>query len=348
MKNTWSYGESIATFLQPGTSEKDKIDEITGAINRESKSFCILETQREAWRIEVELLRQVLKPYNSDSNRIYFEFDLMRFSKRVDVVLILNGILICLEFKTDMSSGDTHKPYTTQDKLQAMGYADEFAKFHSTSHMCPIVPVLVVPAAPDVNDPVELCCENIFEVIRTNKGGLASVLKSICDEVPIKGKSLSLIEDVTEWEQGDYQTVPTIVDACGRLFENQTVEAITRSGTDVTGTMRTVEAIIRRAEKDCERVVCFVTGEPGAGKTLVGLKIASQRMERQVVRNGEDKLIRKVLLSGNYPLVNVLKASLTRNFYGRLVKCKDKLNKENRVLTQEERAFVQSSGCPVL
>ena len=349
MKNTWSYGETLSTFLATGESEEAKVNEIYGKINKSSTSFCVLETQREAWKYEVELLRTVLKPYESEENRIYFEFDLMRFSKRADVVLVVNGVLICLEFKTDMLDGEVVKSYTTQDKMQVMAYADEFAQFHSSSRKCPIVPVLVVPKAPEIDDPVDVCCENIFEVIRTTGNGLAKALKKICDKVPGKAKAvgMELIENASHWEEGEYETVPTIVQAADRLFENQNVEAITRSGTDVTKTMDEIRKIIRAAERENERVVCFVTGEPGAGKTLVGLKIAAEKMTREKAVKGRDDLVRKVLLSGNYPLVKVLKESLVRNLTERLQKCKDKVNKEGGTLTEAEKAFIASSGFEV-
>lgn len=346
MKNAWSYGKTLDVFLSTnaGMTETDMINAICGEINNNSNSFCILETQREAWRMEVALLRRVLKPYNDVKNKIYFEFDLMRFSKRADVVLVINGILICLEFKTDLLEGESVKMYTTQDKTQVLAYADEFSQFHSTSGKCPIVPVLVVPAAPDKDDSITVCYENIFDVVRANEKTLSDVLNKICADVPTKASGLQLIDDVEVWEGGEYETVPTIVQAAGRLFENQSVEAITRSGTDVTKTMEVVEKIIRKAELNNEKVVCFVTGEPGAGKTLVGLKIAAGHMTRMSSVDGKDNLIRKVLLSGNYPLVKVLKESLVQNFTEKLQKCKDKVNKEGGTLGESDLSFIQGSG----
>ena len=145
MKNAWSYGKTLDVFLSTnaGMTETDMINAICGEINNNSNSFCILETQREAWRMEVALLRRVLKPYNDVKNKIYFEFDLMRFSKRADVVLVINGILICLEFKTDLLEGESVKMYTTQDKTQVLAYADEFSQRHVTHlRQFPAVPVL--------------------------------------------------------------------------------------------------------------------------------------------------------------------------------------------------------------
>lgn len=341
MNNTWSYGATFEEFLVAND------DTIFGTITKNSTSFCVLETQREAWGQEVKLLKKVLAPYKCKTNKVYFEFDLMRFSKRVDVVLVLNGVLICLEFKTDLLGAGSVKSYTTQDKNQVMAYADEFSQFHSTSRTCPIVPVLVVFSAPDEDDRIERCCDNIFDVVRSNEKTLSRVLDKICKDVPLKDEGLLRITNVDEWEKGEYQTVPTIVQAADRLFENQSVEAITRAGTDVTETMKTIETIIRKAEHDKAKVVCFVTGEPGAGKTLVGLKIAAEHMMRNLAVPGQDNLIRKVFLSGNYPLVKVLKESLIRNFTERLQKCKNKLNMEGHKLSQAESDFVASSGFQV-
>ena len=325
-------------------------DKILGEISAGSDNFCILQTQRDAWRREVELLQDVLKDekFKKPANRIYFEFNLMRFSKRVDVVLILDGVLFCLEFKTDLCGGNS-KLYLAQDKAQALAYADEFSQFHDTSNKCPIVPVLVVPGAPKMNNAIALNNANVYELLCSNEETLADTLKAVLEKKEAD-KWSDLIVDPDKWEMGEYNTVPTIVEAAGRLFENQNVEAITRSGTDVTKTIRTIENIIRFAEDKKRRVLCLVTGEPGAGKTLVGLQLASSHMKKKSLPNEEtsgDGLIRKVLLSGNYPLVKVLKESLVRNIYGRLKACMDLMNNEGDSLTDEQKRFISSCGFEV-
>ena len=324
---------------------------ILGEISEGSGNFCILQTQRDAWKQEIDLLQGILKDkrFNKSTNRIYFEFNLMRFAKRVDVVLILEGVLICLEFKTDLV-GYAGKSYLAQDKAQALAYADEFSQFHDTSSKCPIVPVLVVPGAPKMDNDIALNNANVYKLQCSNEETLADTLKAVLDKKD-EDKWSDLIVDPDKWETGEYNTVPTIVEAAGRLFENQNVEAITRSGTDVTKTIRTIEKIIRVAEREKKCVLCFVTGEPGAGKTLVGLQLASSHMKKEI-SPGEnttgDDLIRKVMLSGNYPLVKVLKESLVRNFYGRLKACKDLMNNEGGSLTDEQKCFIASCGFQVL
>lgn len=323
---------------------------ILGEISQGSGNFCILQTQRNAWKQEIDLLQDILKDgrFNKSTNRIYFEFNLMRFTKRVDVVLILDGVLICLEFKTDIV-GAIGKSYLAQDKSQALAYADEFSQFHATSSKCPIVPVLVVPGAPKINNDVALNAVNVYKLQCANEKTLADTLKSVLEKKD-KDKWGDLIVDPESWEVGEYNTVPTIVDAAGRLFENQNVEAITRSGTDITKTISTIEKIIRVAEREKKCVLCFVTGEPGAGKTLVGLQIASSHMKKEVPpgeASVENALIRKVMLSGNYPLVKVLKESLVRNLYGRLKACKELMNNEGGTLTDEQKRFIASCGFQV-
>ena len=324
---------------------------ILGEISEGSGNFCILQTQRDAWKQEIDLLQGILKDkrFNKSTNRIYFEFNLMRFAKRVDVVLILEGVLICLEFKTDLV-GYAGKSYLAQDKAQALAYADEFSQFHDTSSKCPIVPVLVVPGAPKMDNDIALNNANVYKLQCSNEETLADTLKAVLDKKD-EDKWSDLIVDPDKWETGEYNTVPTIVEAAGRLFENQNVEAITRSGTDVTKTIRTIEKIIRVAEREKKCVLCFVTGEPGAGKTLVGLQLASSHMKKEILPGENttgDDLIRKVMLSGNYPLVKVLKESLVRNFYGRLKACKDLMNNEGGSLTDEQKCFIASCGFQVL
>lgn len=338
MQKCWSYGATIEDFL------KDDATRILGCLNDASSNFCILQTQIDAWKGEINLLKDVLGEFSSASNKIYFEYNLMRYSKRVDVVLILNGVLCCLEFKVKTSADDA-TTYSLQDKIQAKEYADEFSQFHSESHHCPIVPILIVSNAPNRNDKIEVCCDNILEVICTNAVGLKEVLeKIIAYSFP---EYMVRLNDLAKWEEGDYQTVPTIVQAADRLFENQNVEAITRSGTDVTKTMDSLANIIRKAESTKSRVICFVTGEPGAGKTLVGLKLAAERLEASSPIDTKDSLIRKVFLSGNYPLVKVLKESLVRNFYGHLAKYQELLKDNKTCLSEEQLKFITSCGFEV-
>ena len=287
----FAYKRSVNEFVKASESE------ILGEIIEKSNNFCVLQSQRDAWRSEIKLLQEILRDdrINKSNNRIYFEFNLMRFAKRVDVVLIIEGILFCLEFKTDLGS-DSDKTYLSQDKAQALAYADEFSQFHSTSSKCPIVPILVVPGAPDVLCNVILNNANVYELMCANEKTLLRTLIAVLERKD-SDKWGELIEDPEEWEKGEYNTVPTIVEAAGRLFENQSVDEITRSGTDVTKTIDTIQKIIRNAEENKKCVLCFVTGEPGAGKTLVGLQIAASHMEKSSKEEAEkdgDVLIRKV------------------------------------------------------
>ena len=177
MANIFACKRSVDAFVSAN------VDEILGEVVRESGNFCILQTQRDAWRQEIELLKDILDNdrFNKPTNRIYFEFNLMRFAKRVDVVLILDGILICLEFKTDLC-GESGKMYLAQDKAQALAYADEFSQFHSMSGKCPIVPVLVVPGAPDTTSSVTLNNVNVYELMCANEKTLGTILKAILDK----------------------------------------------------------------------------------------------------------------------------------------------------------------------
>ena len=344
-QNVYACKRSVEEFVKADESV------ILGEIVDGSGNFCILQTQRDAWRQEIELLKNVLSNdrFNKRENRIYFEFNLMRFAKRVDVVLILEGVLVCLEFKTDLGGGHG-KCYSVQDKAQALAYADEFSQFHSTSSKCPIVPLLVVPGAAEVQCNVAHNNANVYELMCTNDKTLGVALSAILAKKDGDHWS-DLIVNPDAWERGEYNTVPTIVEAAGRLFENQDVEDITRSGTDITKTIGTIQKIISVAEKKKKCVLCLVTGEPGAGKTLVGLQIAASRMEKMSKGEGridEDGLIRKVMLSGNYPLVKVIKESLVRNYYGRLKACLDLMNKDGKPLSDMQKDFVESSGFKVV
>ena len=44
-------------------------------------------------------MQEVLQPWADEAGEIVFEYDIPRLGKRIDVVLLLRGIIFCLEFK---------------------------------------------------------------------------------------------------------------------------------------------------------------------------------------------------------------------------------------------------------
>jgi len=340
MARAW-YAGDFKKFIRDSEEQAGR-SIVFASLNDRADSFIVGPEQKDVWKEEIKLLRLVLRENPGWNGRVYFEYEFPRIGRRADVVLLISGCVLCLEFKGG-EGGLAVKTYTSLDKDQVLDYALDFADFTSESHHCPIIPFLVVTHAEDRDDPVEQLQGGVHKVICTNAKGLSSALKKALLNVRY-GERIKE-EDYDKWENASYEPTPTIVQAAERLFENNKVEDITRSGADVGKTIAEVEKIIQWAKTNHKKVVCFVTGKPGAGKTLVGLKLATSSTTQQPCNGGNDEeLIHRVFLSGNYPLVHVLQQALVRDFYGRLNDVLRALNADNgnHTLSDEQRALLDA------
>jgi hypothetical protein len=121
--------------------------------------------------------------------------------------------------------------------------------------------------------------------------------------------------DAAAWDQGEYRPVPTIIEAAQRLYANHSVHEIARSHAGAENLTRTAETVLRvvaDARHSRDKVICFVTGVPGSGKTLAGLNIVHSRGAHH------DRDTLGVFLSGNGPLVRVLTEALAQDRVRRL------------------------------
>ena len=283
------YSNSIALFI------KSDINEILGMLTRNS-DFDLGQNQRDAWIEEVNVLQKVLVSY---SGSIYFEYSIPRMGKRIDVVLIIGSTIFILEFKV----GDTEFSSSALD--QVWDYALDLKNFHSSSHDHFIAPILIATNAKNITPVISLTpqSDKVLYPIKSS----TETLKSVIDN------TLALLDGVTidiiEWEKGRYCPTPTIVEAAMALYRGHSVENISRSDAgaiNLTQTSEVVSEIIKSSRNKSQKSICFVTGVPGAGKTLVGLNIANKHMDEK------DKLY-SVYLSGNGPLVKILCEALVRD-----------------------------------
>lgn len=266
-----------------------------------------LTTTDEAWNSEINLLQSVLVPWKDEDAEIIFEYDIPRLGKRIDVVLLLRGIIFCLEFKVGQ------KDALQSDVEQVMDYALDLKNFHRYSHDRTIVPILIPTKhrsssnsfTPSVYD------DSIFNPLITGANGLQNLINSVLQHA--KANTPGTIKD---WVISPYTPTPTIIEAARSLYENHSVEDITRHEADKVTTDATIAYIldiINRSKKNREKSICFVTGVPGAGKTLVGLDVAvKQSYQEDGTFNVDDGA---VYLSGNGPLVAVLTEALARDNY---------------------------------
>lgn len=283
------YSSSIDLFIKSAT------DEILGILTRNS-DFDLVQNQRDAWVEEISILQKVLLGY---SGSIYFEYSIPRMGKRVDVVLLIGPVIFILEFKVG------EKEFNQSAMDQAMDYALDLKNFHSMSHSCFIAPVVIATKASSPTPVISLTpqSDRTLYCIKSN----IETLKDIIDNALnlVDGDAIS----PAEWEKGRYHPTPTIIEAAMALYRGHSVENISRSDAgaiNLSQTSEIVSEIIQTSKDKSQKSICFVTGVPGAGKTLVGLNIANKHTDK-------DSDLYSVFLSGNGPLVDILREALTRD-----------------------------------
>ena len=302
------YSDTITNFL---SSSSETILGILAANNE----FSLEQTQRAAWEQEIIILKDVLINYKG---RIFFEYSIPRMGRRIDVVLIIENAIFVLEFKVG------EKEFLLSASDQALDYALDLKNFHETSHEHLIAPILIATEAKD-SFPVIYTMrhnDNLLFTTRTNTRSLGEVIHGVLKfaEGPVINGE--------EWEGGRYSPTPTIIEAAMALYNGHNVAEISRSDAgaiNLSQTSNAVSDIIHNAKNKNEKAICFVTGVPGAGKTLVGLDVATKHMN-------EENRSTSVYLSGNAPLVAVLREALTRDRYKRQ-KQKNKKTKKGPIFS---------------
>ncbi len=285
----YGHGQSLDDFLASDTNV------VIGALTQRS-AFDVDQTQVAAWQGSIECLREALAPW-ADSGHLFFEFDVPRLGRRIDAVLLLRQAVFVIEFKVGA------KAFLAADLDQVVDYALDLKHFHETSHDVPLVPILVATGAHAVTVQAAMdgAVSNLFVPMRctpeTLGQGIALALELA--EGPVI--------DSETWLRGRYKPTPTIVEAAMALYARHDVADISRSDAANLGqTSGFISQVIAQAREQGRKAICFVTGVPGAGKTLVGLDVATQS-------TNADAELHAVYLSGNGPLVQVLQEALARD-----------------------------------
>lgn len=276
-----------------------------------------LTTTREAWLNESNIMKDSLVKWSDSDGKIIFEYDIPRLGKRIDVVLLLKGIIFCIEFKVGESS------ILECDIDQVLDYALDLKSFHKYSQDKIIVPILV---ATGLKTNTTLIQKSVYDdgVVNPLVCGKNGISKIIEDIIALYPNETAIDKD---WIISPYSPTPSIIEAARNLYENHSVDSITRHEADKVNTDATIAYIIdviQKSKNNNEKSICFVTGVPGAGKTLVGLDVAVKQtyQGKDVPVDGESA----IYLSGNGPLVAVLNEALARDNYE---KCKQNGIKKN-------------------
>jgi len=289
----WLYSAHFKDFVEQSP------DEILGEMTRRAGGDLDL-TQNNAWQEQIEVLKTLhLADSEYSSAKIYFEYTIPRLGRRADVILIVGHVLFVLEFK----AGESQFNISALD--QVWDYALDLKNFHDASHGICIAPVLVATKAKPQTIELQrtLHDDDLVRPIRANADDLQEVIAQTMDF--LKAPRI----DISNWESGRYLPTPTIIEAARALYAGHSVESISRSDAgaqNLAATSKAIDEIIEDARTSGKKVICFVTGVPGAGKTLVGLDIANRHLDK-------DSATYSVFLSGNGPLVAVLREALARD-----------------------------------
>ncbi len=283
------YSNTFNNFL----SESE--NEILGTIAR-NNGFDLNDLQKNTWIYEITLLKNILLPFNRES-KILFEYTIPRIGKRIDNVLIMNNIVFLLEFKVG------EKNYNSYEIDQVIDYALDLKNFHKESHDKLIVPILVCTEAHE--KPFIFCCyeDKILKSVCCNKANLQTAINEVLQNYNEPDF------DYNAWENSIYMPTPTIIEAAQALYSNHNVADISRSDAgayNLSITTQKINEIIDYSKANNKKSICFITGVPGAGKTLAGINIANERHKFEENEHA-------VFLSGNFPLVDVLQEALARD-----------------------------------
>jgi hypothetical protein len=307
------FKDTIESFLDKST------EAIFGSIGL-ADQFDSNPLQRNSWEQQIPILKKALKGF---TGTIFFEFSIPRMGKRVDSIVIIEDVVFVIEFKVGESK------YLHYQIEQVWDYALDLKNFHEPSHQAVLVPILVATDAR----------QSFLEIVTTSHNdNLVLPIRASKDELgDAISKSVQFFknsETVTgdTYAAGKYSPTPTIIEAAVSLYNSHTVEEITRSDAaakNLTKTTTAISKIIEYSKVQKKKAICFITGVPGAGKTLVGLKVATMHLDKE-------KGDASVYLSGNAPLVSILQEALTKD------KVKREAIKGRKITKREAKQAVKS------
>ncbi len=307
------YCNSIPGFI------KDTSASIVGQLVHHS--FEISIDQAGAWENQISELQTRLEAHGIEGD-IIFEYDIVRLGKRIDVILLIRHMVFSLEFKNGKDI------FTAQDAQQAEDYAIDIKNFHKESEDLYVCPILIATDAAPYHKEQTAGSYPDKQVYlqRENIETLVPKISTIADLYGDDGEI-----DFDKWFNSPYYPTPTIIAAAVEAYSSHHLSEIAQSeaGQDnINACEDKLNEVITYAQTNKKKCVCFVTGVPGAGKTLVGLDVVAKNLDK-----GDASL--SVYLSGNGPLVEVLREALVRS-----VKAKKQYNKETKAAIE---ALIQSS-----
>ncbi len=316
LKSRAFYSSSIESLLASSS------EEILGFLAK-TNTFSLDQKQKDAWLEEIRILKDALV---NRSGYIFFEYSIPRMGKRIDAVLLIGAVVFVLEFKVG------EKEFKSADLDQVWDYALDLKHFHETSHNEFIAPILISTAARSVIPEIAFTRHNdkLLQPIKST----VRLLDTIIDNILTFCEGSEIVAE--QWAAGSYRPTPTIIEAALALYSGHSVQDISRQDAEAINlgvTSDAINQIISSSREDNQKAICFVTGVPGAGKTLVGLNVATQHINK-------DSELYSVFLSGNGPLVTILCEALARDRVERERENGNKVTKKDAL--REAKMFVQN------
>ena len=309
------YYNSIPYFIQ------ENADSIIGELVQHS--FEVNKNQTDAWKRQIEELQCRLSKCGIDGD-IIFEYDIVRMGKRIDVIMLIRHMVFSMEFK----NGKT--VFTAQDAQQAEDYAIDIKNFHKESENLYVCPILIATDAPPYKKDQKIGSYDDKQIF-LQRENIETLMPKLQKIAAVFGDDEKI--DLQTWFNSPYYPTPTIIDAAVQAYHTHNLTEIAHSEAgqeDIEKCEQEIQNIINYARDNHKKCICFVTGVPGAGKTLVGLDIVSRNLEKK----GK---VRSVYLSGNGPLVEVLRAALEKSV-------KDTgLGEDKRNIKESIRSIIQGS-----
>ena len=309
------YSNSICKFI------KEETNKILGELAR-YHNHALEDLQKNAWIKQIDILKQAF--YNYKDGHIFFEFAIPRMGKRVDNIIIINDSIFIVEFKVGSTS------YDNNAIEQVIDYSQDLKNFHEGSHVQKLFPILISTEANNIENIIEPLQDKLYKPLFANKNSFLNVIEE-CLNI---GKEHDICP--LTWQSSIYKPTPTIIEAAQALYKGHNVQEISRSDSgaiNLSITTDKINQIINNSKKINKKSICFITGVPGAGKTLAGLNIANERMNI-------DENEHAVFLSGNGPLVDVLREALTRDEVNNAKEQGQRLTKKEAAI--KTHAFIQN------
>jgi len=299
------YVSSAANFVE------DAPDRIVGLLSQALIEHFSGDHDRQlySWRQQVQLLQDEFRKFLPGRTPardwgLIIEYPLLRLQKRLDVVILAGEVICILEFKVGAQT------LAEADRRQVEDYALSLRDFHTSSRDATIYPVLCATASSKTNlAPIEK--GTVGQVGAIGSDGLCLLFAQLA---AFQSQQASTQIDYQAWDRGAYRPVPTIIEAAEALYAGHSVGDIAQAGAEAQNLGATTEALIsliQRAKREGEHLVIFVTGVPGAGKTLVGLNAVHDPRFR------DEGHTFGAYLSGNTPLVRVLREALAEDEHRR-------------------------------